>query len=96
LIDHALLRLEGVPREKRGAQFRVVIALVFPDGKILIGEGMQRGYITERQTKEVIPGYPFRSIFEREDSSVVGDAYVWKGHYSHRKAALENIRQQLV
>jgi len=96
LIDHALLRLEGTPREKRGAQFRVVAALVFPDGKILTGEGMQRGYITERQIKkEVIPGYPFRSIFERKDSSIVDASYMWQGHYSHRKEALENIRQQL-
>jgi len=93
LISYCLERLKGVPKAKRGAQFRAVATLVFPDGKVIKGEGTQRGHITETQIKELIPGYPFRSIFIRDNKKVPED-YLWEGHYSHRKVAVDKIINQ--
>jgi len=52
-----------VPWEKRGAQFKVVLALSIPRKKIFIFEGEKRGIILTKPRGKIIPGYPFRSIF---------------------------------
>lgn len=94
LIGHCLKKMKNVPQGKRSARFRVVVIIAFPDGKTIRGEGMQKGYITQSRVKELIPGYPFRSIFIREDTEVPPN-YLWKSHFSHRKAAVEQFREQL-
>ena len=63
LINFALERLKGVPWRKRGAQFRVILALAMPGKKVLIFEGKKRGIILTKPRGKLIPGYPFRSIF---------------------------------
>lgn len=90
LIDHCLKRMRNIPQEKRNARFNVIVVIAFPDGKIVKGEGMQKGYISQSRVKELMPGYPFRSIFIREDGNVSPDN-LWEGHYSHRKAAIKQI-----
>ncbi len=62
LVELIIKKLKGVPLEKRGAQFRAVIALLI-DKEIKIFEGIYRGVIIERPIKKIIPGYPFRRIF---------------------------------
>jgi XTP/dITP diphosphohydrolase len=42
-IDFLLNKLVSVPWEKRQAQFRCVIAIAFPDGKVQICQGQCRG-----------------------------------------------------
>lgn len=95
LIETAIKKLENIPMERRGAQFRVVMALKFPDPKIKIAtsEGILRGFIINKPIKKVIPGYPFRSLFyvpsvgkvlgelSMENEAVIG----------HRKIALEKL-----
>lgn len=64
LIEMTLKKLQGVPKEKRGAQFRAVIAIALPkEKKVNFFEGILRGFITEDIKTPVIPGFPFRSIF---------------------------------
>lgn len=63
LIDYTLKRLKGVPWDKRGAQFRVILALAISGKKILNFEGKKRGIILTKPRGKLIPGYPFRSIF---------------------------------
>jgi XTP/dITP diphosphohydrolase len=64
LINLALQKLSGVPMEKRGAQFRVVMALRQSSReKIIIAEGLLRGFILEKPAAKIIPGFPFRSLF---------------------------------
>ncbi len=63
LIDFTLKRLKGVPWQKRGAQFRVILALAMPGKKVLTFEGKKRGIILTKPRGKLIPGYPFRSIF---------------------------------
>ena len=63
LIELALAKLRGVPWPKRGAQFRVVVALIMPGKKTLTVEGIKRGVILKEPRGTLIRGYPFRSIF---------------------------------
>ena len=63
LIDFCLKKLEGIPWQKRKAQFRVIIALAIPGKEVLISEGKLRGIILTKPRGKLIPGYPFRPIF---------------------------------
>lgn len=44
-VDYLLLRLKDVPREKRSARFRCVIAIATPDGEVEFCSGECRGII---------------------------------------------------
>lgn len=62
MIDTALEKLKGVPKEKRTAHLVAIGA--YCDGKnLMIERGSIDGYIVEKQTVECEPGYPFRAIF---------------------------------
>ncbi len=45
-IDYLLTRLEGIPRERRSACFRCVIAIATPEGRVEFCYGECRGFIT--------------------------------------------------
>lgn len=62
LINMTFEKLKGVPLKKRGAQLRVVIALV-ANNETKISGGAIRGIILEKPVETHIPGYPFRSVF---------------------------------
>lgn len=99
LIDMTLSKLEGVPREKRGAQFRVVIAFKkSPKDKIVTAEGVLRGVILERSGAEVTPGFPFRSLFYLpEIDKVIGDATSEdETKILHRRIAIEKLLPFLI
>lgn len=75
----ALDKLRGVPGEKRGAQLKAVIGLIFPsDEKFYTFEGILRGIIAEKPFDKIIAGYPFRSIFITDNQL-----------FAHRKKAVE-------
>lgn len=62
LVDHTFERLKGIPKEKRTAKLRTVIA--FFDGKECVCDtDFIEGYIVEERPVEVKAGYPFRSLF---------------------------------
>lgn len=63
IIDYCLERLRGIPPGRRGAQFRTVIALGVPGGKIELFEGILRGMILEQPAKLRIEGFPFEPLF---------------------------------
>lgn len=50
-------KLAGVPKEKRGAAFHCVMALVLPDGREFITEGKMQGVIAEAPAGENGFGY---------------------------------------
>ena len=87
MIQIALEKLKGVPREKRGAQLRTVVGLVFPgDEKVYTFEGILRGHIAETPTTQRVAGYPFRSIFIPEgQEKYLGELSL----VAHRKQAIE-------
>lgn len=61
LAEAILERLEGVPRPERAARLGGVIA--FWDGKHLLeNENWIHGYIADRLTGPVAPGFPYRAL----------------------------------
>ena len=95
LMQMALDKLKGVPREQRGAQLRAVIALAFPkEKKIYTFEGVLRGRIAEKSMIiKSVPGYPFRSIFIPADGNkYLGEMSV----IAHRRQAVEKAIPLLI
>ena len=93
LINMTLQKLKGVPKEKRGAQFRVVMALRINDKKILTSEAFLRGFITEKPIAKIVPGFPFRSLFYVPDlGKVLGELSMEEeAKVAHRRIALKNL-----
>ncbi len=87
IMQMALDKLRGVPKEKRGAQLRAVIGLMFSqDQQVYTFEGHLRGMIAEKPFGEMIAGYPFRSIFIPENQEKYS---VELSLVAHRKQAIE-------
>ena len=64
LIRTVLEKLKGVPKTKRKAWLRGVLALYFPDKKkVFTFRAQIRGIILKKQVQKKILGYPFRTIF---------------------------------
>ncbi len=87
LIQLTLKKLNGVPQEKRGAQLRAVIGLIFQGNvKVQTFEGILKGHIAEKPMKSEIRGYPFRSLFiPKGGNKYLGELSI----VAHRKQAIE-------
>jgi XTP/dITP diphosphohydrolase len=97
LIAYTLERLRGVPPERRGAQFRVVLALAWPDGQHVLSSGAIRGVISTAPSPRRDPGFPYRSVFWLPE---VGKFYLdltpaEHERLNHRRAAIAPIREAL-
>lgn len=62
MIDTALNKLKGVPREKRTAHL-VAVGAYCNGREMIVERGIINGYITEQQVGQCDPGYPFDAIF---------------------------------
>ena len=94
LIQYALKKMEGVPKEKRGAQLRAIAVLRTPEGDDVVGEGKNRGVIAEKPREQRIRGFPFRDIlWIPERNKFFGD-FTDAEHqtYNHRVAVLQPIK----
>jgi XTP/dITP diphosphohydrolase len=52
IIDYCMTQMEGIPYEKRTAQFQSVFALAIPGKEIKLFEGIVRGIIVEEPRME--------------------------------------------
>ena len=96
IIWHCLELMAGIPMEKRGAQFKTVLALGLPNGNIEITKGILRGVILERADPTIrIEGFPFESLFfVPEWNMLTGQVAKLpisqkKGRMNHREKALK-------
>lgn len=91
-------KMTGVPKEKRGAQFRVVMALKIPGKDLALAEGKMRGFITDKPTETIITGFPFRSMFfVPELNKVLGEMTMnEEARIGHRKQALDKLLPLLI
>jgi len=81
--------MENVPKHKRGARFRCVLAFASPEGIIFTTEGTCQGYITKRRIGEYGFGYdPLFARYEDHKTFAEIDSSV-KCRISHRAKALE-------
>jgi XTP/dITP diphosphohydrolase len=80
----------------RGAQFRTCVALAWPDGRVLLGEGMVEGTITE--TRRGSGGFGYDPVFapvEGDGRTFAEMARYEKAALSHRSRALSNLLRLL-
>lgn len=98
LINLTLEKLRGVPKEKRGAQFKVAMALRLDDKNTLTSEAILRGIITEKPSEKIIPGFPFRSLFYVPDlGKILGELTMGEeARVAHRRVALKRLFEKLV
>lgn len=96
LITHVFERMKDIPEGKRGAQMRLVLALVTSDGKEFTTEGVIRGVITKEPSSHRTPGFPYRSVLFLPE---IGKYYNKEElteeeteHYNHRKYAVEKMK----
>ena len=89
-----LKSLEAVPSDERGARFRTVAIVAFPDGKELVTEGVANGMIAE------VPrgngGFGYDSLFVPDEGTGLSFAEMSeteKNLISHRGKAFRSLAQ---
>lgn len=96
LIQYTLDRLKDIPEGKRGAQLRLVLALVLPSGEVLTAEEKVRGVIPIKASEVRHKGFPYRSLlFLTEINKYYNHDELTPTEtetYNHRKKALEILK----
>jgi XTP/dITP diphosphohydrolase len=96
LIQYTLDRMKDVVDANRGAQLRLVLALVIPGGEVFTSEEKVRGIIPRTASKYRREGFPYRSLlflpeinkYYNHDELTVTETET----YNHRKKALEILK----
>ena len=96
---YTLKQLEGVPFEKRTAQFISVVALVAPDGREWIFKGVVPGKVPlEPRGSNILPQLPYDPIFIPDESGGRTFAEMTdreKNAISHRGRAFAKLKEFL-
>ncbi|OGG25086.1 hypothetical protein A3A59_00290, partial [Candidatus Gottesmanbacteria bacterium RIFCSPLOWO2_01_FULL_42_10] len=96
LITYTMKRLIKIPLEKRGAQLRLVLALVLPDGKIYTAEAKIRGIVPLKPGTHRTEGFPYRSLLFLPEINKFYDQQLLtvaeNERYNHRKKAVEQLK----
>lgn len=90
-IAKLLARLEGIPREQRGAQFRSVMVLAGPDGREWVAEGICRGHIVTAPQGTMGFGYDPVFVPLGHTRTFAQMTVEEKGRLSHRGQALRRL-----
>ncbi|MFH1186759.1 MAG: non-canonical purine NTP pyrophosphatase [Candidatus Levyibacteriota bacterium] len=85
-----------IPEDNRGAIFKVVLSLAFPNGKVFSTEDQIRGLIIKNPYIKRVKGYPYRSFFYlpesgkyyNEDELTDDELRV----YNHRYKAIQKLK----
>lgn len=93
--DYLLAKLKDVPREKRTARFRAVIAIATPEGRLNIGEGVCEGIIAFGSKGEGGFGYDPIFYLPELDKHMAELSLEEKNRISHRAKAVEKARRIL-
>lgn len=88
-------RLEGVEEEKRTARFVCAVAAVFPDGREVVKRGTVEGIIGYEAKGENGFGYDPIFIPENSEKTLAQFSSEEKNQISHRKRALEQMKEKL-
>jgi XTP/dITP diphosphohydrolase len=103
IIAYCLERLRNVPAAQRGAQFRTVLALGLPEGRMEYFSGVLRGIIMETPAPLTIPGFPFETLlYIPEWGQLLGAVHhlpieekIRQGYLTHRERALQHALPRL-
>ncbi len=94
-VDYLLLRLKGVPWEKRSARFRCVIAIATPDDEVEFCSGECQGFITLEPRGEQGFGYDPVFYLPELDKTMAELPLEIKNQVSHRGQAAREAYQLL-
>jgi XTP/dITP diphosphohydrolase len=94
-VNYLLKRLDGVPRKKRCARFRCVIAMAGPSGLIEIVSGQCEGYITFKPRGEHGFGYDPIFYLPGKGKTMAEMSLDLKNMISHRARAAAKIMMLL-
>jgi len=94
-VEFLLAKLKGVPREKRTARFRCVIAIATPEGKVELCFGECQGLITFGPSGEKGFGYDPVFYFPGLDKTMAELPLDVKNKVSHRGAAAREAVEYL-
>jgi XTP/dITP diphosphohydrolase len=94
-ISYLLAKLEGVPRQRRSARFRCIIAVATPEGRVELCSGECRGYITLEPRGE--QGFGYDPIFYLPElgKTMAELPLEIKNRVSHRGQAAREVPQAL-
>ncbi|MDP1721784.1 MAG: non-canonical purine NTP pyrophosphatase [Candidatus Gottesmanbacteria bacterium] len=99
LIAYTLEKLKGLPQAERGAQLRLVLALVFPDGRQYTVEEKTRGVVAEKPSEHRTIGFPYRSLLFLPEINKYYDHDLLTPEeteqFNHRKRALDRLKPLL-
>ncbi|NTU72640.1 non-canonical purine NTP pyrophosphatase [Candidatus Roizmanbacteria bacterium] len=94
LIKHTLLRLNGVPLEKRTARLAACLTFFNPEtNQVIQQQEAVEGYIALEPTKKIIPGFPYRSLFVVDAFDTYYDELTEDEHakINHRLRAISEL-----
>ncbi len=96
LIVYTLEKMRGLPRARRGAQLRLVLALVFPDGRQYTVEEKTRGIVAQKPSEHRTKGFPYRSLLFLPEIGKYYDHDLLTPEetetFNHRKRALDRLK----
>jgi len=95
-VAKLLEELADTPNEERGAQFRTVIVVLWPDGREIVVEGSVRGTIARVRTGDA--GFGYDPVFVPDDGdgrSFAEMTVAEKRLISHRGRAVTALKQAL-
>ena len=96
LIHYTLDRMKDVADGNRGAQLRLVLALVLPSNEVFTSEEKVRGIISHQASKNRWKGFPYRSLLylpEIKKYYIHDELTATETEtYNHRKKALEILK----
>jgi XTP/dITP diphosphohydrolase len=96
LIQYTMDRMKDIPDDQRGAQLRLVLALVVPDGEVFTSSEKVRGIVPKKPSDVRYAGFPYRSLlflakinkFYNHDELTETETET----YNHRKKALDILK----
>lgn len=95
LITYTIKRMTSLPRASRGAQLRLVLALVLPSGEVFTATESIRGVVPEKPSGISHPGFPYRSLLFLPEINKFYDHEQLTPEetekYNHRKKALDAL-----
>ena len=80
-VNKLLHDIEGVPQNKRTAQFRTVAVVCWPDGKKLVAEGRVKGTITTEPRG--LGGFGYDTVFVPEETVFISEETVPQTSHHH-------------
>lgn len=90
-----LAHLEDVPPERRTARFRIVIAVVFPDGRVIEEEATCEGLIADERSGSLGFGYDPVFYLPEKGKTFAQLSMQEKNEVSHRSRAARAIAARL-